>query len=229
MTERIAGDGYVKRSFEEWRDIVFRQDPAQVDPWWSSLEGDQWDHPLHVVDYLMQLCSDPLTALEGLTDAQVANGLDYLSNAARGGCWDELYRMRVSTEQAVACVHTIYTLFERVFAARCAPVPLHATEASGHELNSLCYMWWDIISLQSDKGDDRRGSISKAMLDVMRRTLALPNMACQESALHGLGLNNIRAYRDQVGGIIDEYLAANPNLRPELRLYAENARIGHVL
>jgi hypothetical protein len=48
LTERIVGDGYVKRSFEEWRDIVFREDPEKVDPWWSSLEGDQWDQPNHV-------------------------------------------------------------------------------------------------------------------------------------------------------------------------------------
>ncbi|WP_119304487.1 hypothetical protein [Dongia deserti] len=52
MTQRILGDGYVRRSFEEWHNIVFCGDPEQVDPWWSSLEEDPWDHPLHVVDHL---------------------------------------------------------------------------------------------------------------------------------------------------------------------------------
>lgn len=223
MTERIIGDGYVKRSFEEWRDIVFREDPEKVDPWWSSLEGDQWDQPNHVVDHLTRLCRDPLPALDGLTDAQINKGLWYLL-----GAWTQLYSTRVTGERSTTCIATIYTLFELIFVPRCAPVLSHLNESGANDLNSICYIWWDEIGLHVKRWDRERRDMDQAILDVMRRTLALPNVACQESALHGLG-HNIRGYRDQVAVIIDEYLAANPDLRPELRVYAENARIGHVL
>lgn len=223
MSERIIGDGYVKRSFEEWREIVFRQDPEQVDPWWSSREGDQWDHPNHVVDYLLRLCADPVRELEGLTDADVARGLYHVVNMQLGGYYRELYRSRVDTDRAIACVHAIYPLFERVFAPRCAHVLSHTEEAGAKELNDICYMWWDIISLRSDRGEGRGGEISKAMLEVLQRTLALPNIACQESALHGLG------HHFPGSPLIDTYLAGNRNLRAELRTYAENARAGRVL
>jgi hypothetical protein len=222
LTERIIGDGYVKRSFEEWRDIVFRHDPEKVDPWWSSLAGDRWDQPNHVVDYLTRLCSDPMPALDGLTDAQINKGLWYLL-----GAWSDLYSTRVTTERSVACISAIYPLFEQVFATRCAPILSHLDEPGDNDLNSICYMWWDDIGLQVRRWDRERGEMDQAILDVLRRTLALPNIACQESALHGLG-HNIRGYRDQIGGIIDEYLAANLGLHPGLRQYAENARIGHV-
>jgi hypothetical protein len=222
LTERIIGDGYVKRSFEEWRDIVFRQDPEKVDPWWSSPAGDWWDQPDHVVDYLTRLCGDPVPALAGLSDAEINKGFWYLL-----GAWTELYSTRVTTERSVACISAIYTLFERIFAPRCAPVLSHLDEPGANDLNSICYMWWDEIGIHVKRWDRERREMDQAILDVLRRTLALPNVACQESALHGLG-HNIRGYRDPIGGIIDAYLAANPGLRPELRVYAENARIGHV-
>lgn len=222
MTERILGTGYVRRSFAEWREIVFRQDPGKVDPWWASLAGDQIDHPNHVVDYLLQLCGDPVGSLEGLNDTEIARGLEYLVNMQLGGCYRELYRWRVEVERAVACVQGIYTLFERIFAPRCAPVLCHLSEPGAGELNGICFMWWDVISLRSSRDDGRDGLISAAMLDVLQRILALPSIACQESALHGLG-HHFRAK-----AIVDAYVAANPGLRPELRAYAENARIGRV-
>jgi hypothetical protein len=59
----------------------------------------------------------------------------------------------------------------------------------------------------------------------MRETLRLPNPACQESALHGLG-HWAHAYPAFAAATIDAYLAANPTLRPELARYAEAARSG---
>jgi hypothetical protein len=66
-----------------------------------------------------------------------------------------------------------------------------------------------------------------AMRTLMRDTLRLPNPACQENALHGLG-HWARAYPEFTGATIDAYLAANPKLRPELVRYAQSARSGCV-
>lgn len=61
----------------------------------------------------------------------------------------------------------------------------------------------------------------------MERTLQLDNIACQESALHGLGHWH-SAYPKEVERIIDAFLQSNLNIRPELEQYAQSARIGMV-
>ena len=62
----------------------------------------------------------------------------------------------------------------------------------------------------------------------MAEILALDSLACQESALHGLG-HWQHAYPEEVQQIIDRFLNANKNLRPELAAYARSARTGCVL
>jgi hypothetical protein len=61
----------------------------------------------------------------------------------------------------------------------------------------------------------------------MRRILAVDSVACQESALHGLG-HWQRHYPTFVREAIDEFLTTRKNMRRELREYAQCARHGCV-
>jgi hypothetical protein len=61
----------------------------------------------------------------------------------------------------------------------------------------------------------------------MADVLALDSVACQESALHGLG-HWQAAYPHVVEATIDRFLAARPRARPELVAYARGARAGCV-
>jgi hypothetical protein len=58
--------------------------------------------------------------------------------------------------------------------------------------------------------------------------LAISHLACQESALHGLG-HWKRAHPERVQAIIDAFLAKERGLPDVLRHYAKQARAGHVL
>jgi hypothetical protein len=62
----------------------------------------------------------------------------------------------------------------------------------------------------------------------MARILGLKSLACQESALHGLG-HWQRGHDRQVSAIIDSFLAANPEIDTRLIGYANSARCGCVL
>jgi hypothetical protein len=62
----------------------------------------------------------------------------------------------------------------------------------------------------------------------MDATLKIDSIACQESALHGLGHWEL-FYPTEVAEIVDQYLKENPSLRSELKNYALDAREGHVL
>ncbi len=111
-------------------------------------------------------------------------------------------------------------LFREFFARRCAPTLGHLDEA-GSALNSACYMWWDFDCWYSTP--------APALIAAMRSILAIDHVACQESALHGLGHWHHRGHSAEVESIIDEFLQRERDLRTELREYAQSARIGYVL
>jgi hypothetical protein len=62
----------------------------------------------------------------------------------------------------------------------------------------------------------------------MESVLLLGSLACQESALHGLG-HWQRGHESEVIRIIDGFLAATVRLDPRIVTYAESARCGCVL
>jgi hypothetical protein len=52
-------------------------------------------------------------------------------------------------------------------------------------------------------------------------------VACQQSALHGLG--HLVDFAGLGSTVIQRYLDDNPDLRDDLRRYAENALLGRVM
>jgi hypothetical protein len=64
-------------------------------------------------------------------------------------------------------------------------------------------------------------------LDVLEFALSLPSVACQESALHGLGHLAFK-HRARTAPIVEQYLKRE-DLPIELRHYAQAARVGYVL
>jgi hypothetical protein len=73
------------------------------------------------------------------------------------------------------------------------------------------------------------GSLRKRIIDAgMSRILGFQLLACQESALHGLG-HWQRDHDRHVCAIIDGFLADSPDIDPRLIAYANAARRGRVL
>jgi hypothetical protein len=73
-----------------------------------------------------------------------------------------------------------------------------------------------------------RQALQLAALETMAAILRLDSIACQESALHGLGHWH-RVFPEAVESGIDEYLSLHPSARPELLTYARGARWGCIL
>ena len=116
-------------------------------------------------------------------------------------------------------IRSFEPLFRNFFAVRCHPVLGHYSE-EGSPLNSACYMWWDFDCWYS--------APDPLLLASMQSILKIDHVACQESALHGLG----HWHRDnpaEVESIIDEFLKRQRHLPPSLREYADSARCGCVL
>jgi hypothetical protein len=110
-------------------------------------------------------------------------------------------------------------LFREFFAVRCSPELGHLSQ--GGPLIGVCYMWWDFGCWSLIPRD--------TFLSMLRSILGIDHVACQESALHGLGHKcNILEPNPEIEAIIDDFLGRHPNLRPELREYAVRARTGMI-
>jgi hypothetical protein len=155
------------------------------------------------------------------------------------------------------CIRSMFCVFEQVFARRCSARLQHTLtepDPTINPLNGVCYMWWDVCPLQGNAGpsasedfvleteevidegpavDPFAADLEDEILEVLRQSLGLDSVACQEGALHGLGH---RAYRHpvRVATIVDEFLSRRYPDWPEgaldeaLRGYALAARRGYV-
>src|SRR4030095_8363941 len=110
------------------------------------------------------------------------------------------------------------------FEPRCLPKLSHLDKDRTEPLNGICYMWWEVITWGWAMDDPDAERLKSKDLDVMEAVLQLPNPACKESALHGLG--HMVRHSGRAFEIIDRLLADSADLDPGLRDYARGARSG---
>ena len=217
-------------SFEEW--VVFVFDHPVEDQklaWHWDLDADWWAAPAAVtVQYLTQAFENATQVFQPFSDAQLNQGLWYIVDNACSDHMFALMDLSVPWQARRRCIHSIHQLYEQTFARRCTPHLSHIDEPGAGPLNLVCYMWWDLIPLYGDPNDPAHKDIDQAILEVMDSTLQLDSIACQESALHGLG-HWQRQYPQQVTEIIDRFLNRHNALPGALRSYAMNAYRGCVL
>lgn len=222
----MVGRRLIDLDFDAWLEHVFGHAvPFQGQAWYFAPDCDWWDpKPEQAVAHITRLFERPGRLLNTFADSQIAQGFWYLlHDASLSGLTAE----SVPLAQRTHAVRSMEIVFREIFAPRCAAALSHLNEGGDNPLNQICYMWWDIIPLPMARGDDEIGELDLAVLAVARRILILPNVACQEAALHGLG-HATGPLRREIEGIIDAYLSANPGLRPALRSYAAAARSGCV-
>ena len=74
-----------------------------------------------------------------------------------------------------------------------------------------CYMWWDLIR-DGEASDER---VTETMLQALSSILQIPLVACQISALHGLGHLKHSGKKT----IIENYLATSSNVDVKIGPY----------
>ncbi|MDE2509667.1 MAG: hypothetical protein KGL74_00975 [Elusimicrobia bacterium] len=214
-------------NFEDWLSHVFDRPVSQPEWFRATTDEASWEPRADsFLAYLAKTFEQPEAAFGRFTDAQVRQGLNFLINPSCSNAIFALKDAKFSWTKRERVVRAIPSLF-KYFAKRCSPALAHLDEKGANPLNSICYMWWDVIPLYGDTKNAEQKNIDLEALAAMKSTLEVNHAVCQESALHGLG-HWLFEYRDQVEKIIDEFLACNDKLRPELKHYALNARAGKV-
>jgi len=214
-------------TFLGWLRQVF--DHPVSDPAWHWNAGADTSEPPppESVQCLTRLFQEPEPVLSPYSDAQLNQGFWYLVHDACSHYMFSVIEPGVPWPERREAIRSITTLFERLFAKHCSEHLSHIDEAGANPRNSACYMWWDLFPTFGRPEDLPYAEVDAELLAVMKRTLALDSIACQESALHGLGHWHIN-YPVVVRRTVDEFLVVRPLLGPALRQYAEQARQGYV-
>jgi hypothetical protein len=214
--------------FEDWVLFIFDH-PAEGPEWHADPGAPSWDGPAALTaEYATRLFEDPVPALEGFSDAEINKGLWYLISPGLGEhmlCLDE---PAVPLEARVRVVRSCESLFRTLFLPRCSPHLSHRDWAEAAPLNSICYMWWDIMPVYGGPVPQDQQALHEAALSTMAAVLDMDSPACQESALHGLGHWH-SGFPETTEAIIDTFLQAEQQFLPELITYARSARCGCVL
>jgi hypothetical protein len=218
------------RTFDAWVRYVFDH-PVTEPAWHWSEDADTWQHgsPAEEIAFLTCLFEECDGVLRSYSDAQVAQGVYYVTGR---GNLDYLYELRntdIPFADRLRCIEAMEVLFERLFAARCSPHLSHLRLVGQPDpeglspLNGICYMWWDTLPLigmvYHDPEHPDSEQLDGAVLAVLKRLLKLDAVACQESALFGLA--DCALYDPKADEIIDEFIETHPHLwkrfKPELR------------
>jgi hypothetical protein len=216
-------------TFNEWVSHVFNHDVPEIATYVEIMDEIEWDGSAEQkIAYMTRLWGEPHLVLHSYSDRQLAQGLEWLISAALSGYPLGLCDSSVPLDLRVQCIRNMYTVYEQVFAVRCSPELACSGRLSTSSLNGVCYMWWDILPFWSKSFPVNERVLDETALTVMKSTLSLDSLPCQEGALHGLG-HWCPDYPERIRTSIGEYLDRSPAIPPELRVYALNAQRGYVL
>lgn len=217
-------------TFENWLKYLF--DRPVTDPEWYWEIDDQLSLPPHLfIEFGTRMLLGSGLLLNPYSDGQVRQGLyPLISNLL----WNDIYALHDATiplQNRLSFLNAIVNLNQDCFEPRCTPHLSHLdrdqTPDHVSPLNGSCFMWWDIFILWGNRDDPAHDPLNRACLQVMEQSLALPNIAVQEGALHGLG-HFAGGYPDEVRKIIESFLNRSPALAPQLLAYATRAIRGDV-
>jgi len=208
--------------YDEWLSYIFGRTTEDSDPF-----GMDWIFkaaPSEVAELMTSTFVHSGRDLTAYSDRQVSIGLQALlfcnfSDLAHvvSGAGNAPHRVEV--------VKSLFPLYRDCLAKRCPPVLGHRSESAGNPLEFLTYMLWDVSPFDVMAHRNKGGT--DALIDVLAATLRLPNDACVESALHGLG-HFPTQLRPRSERAIDAWLAERPAVRSELLDYARAARMGRI-
>jgi hypothetical protein len=136
-------------------------------------------------------------------------------------CLDE---PSVPIENRLRCVRSCETLFRKLMVPRCSAHLSHCDWTGAAPLNSVCYMWWDLMPVYGGPEPRDREALHVAALETMATILKFDSLACRSPRLgHWRS-----AYPNDVELLVDEFLRTHSG-PAELLSYARNARFGCVL
>lgn len=159
---------------------------------------------------------------------RVATGLWYIAQPLTVKYSHALWDESSDEAAATAAIRAMYSLYRDLFAQHCVEAASAGPASAANPLNDTCYMWFDLIGLDHLDKRPLPGRRLAVAVETLGRILAIPHIACQESAIHGLG-HVAQADPAMARPALDRILRGGQGVPSELRAFAEAAREGRML
>ncbi len=212
--------------YQEWLTHVFDH-PVLEEEWYWNISAAEFEGTgTEIVELMEWTFRHSGTDLLRFTDAQVNQALWYLTDSSCSDFGGHLIFPAVPLAARLAAIDSITVLFRDCFQRRCDPVLSHLSQPCESALNPVCYMFWDLASLNWLEDKEENREMVDASFAVLAAILAMDHPACQEAAIHGYGHFQY-TFPVRVETTLAAYLETDIPL-PELRRYAENASTGYI-
>lgn len=213
--------------YAEWIDFCFgrleRLDPADDSIATAIFDGEFRATDAEIVDLFEVTMRRSGADLAKYSNAVLGGGLSIILDAAVSDISHAVRRAAVAKERKVNAVSGLRVLYDEILTPRAKPFLGHLSEAGNDRLSYVCYMLWDVTGLAHWAERDEADAVPQAILEVLEHALASPNDAVIESGLHGLG-HLVSPKRAKAA--VDTLLVRRPDLRLELKRYAEACSLG---
>lgn len=191
-------------SFEEWVSFIFDH-PVQKPPWHCGEVNYDISDEEKILFYLTELFKNPALLLEKFSEKQIDQGFWFMLGPE--GFMGVLWNPNIPFSKRKHCIDSMYDLYQLLF--------------WDHPLESIDFMWWDMLSdiydlYDGKPRDDDDAMVQEAMFQVLVRLLDTKNSAQAKAALHGL--SHLKHPKGKEA--IDHYLLQNPDIDEELGKYA---------
>ncbi len=219
-------------TYEEWIQYCFDREVSDPEWYWNYDDNGEADwyqpEPSVLASYLCQLFENSRKLIEKYTPEQVAQGLYFI--CSNGSSYFQTAREPSVTKEAqIAWVKSICSLYTDLFARECSRFYSHLDRGpeAPKPLNGLCYMFWDLDCLEGAAMFPGAEHLVEPIFEVLFCALKQANLACVESALHGLG--HLEMYHpERTHRLIEGALKSRTDFPVELETYAKNALEGYV-
>ena len=152
-------------------------------------------------------------------------GINYVINNFCGDLCYYLLDESILETDRLSSIASMFNIFDKVFQEKC--VFMNEKEYKSSSVPTyqwLCYMWWDIFPRHGVPFKQALKLTDETILKTIEKILLLDNLACKESALHGLG-HWCSAYPE----VIERIISANRSKIPDsLTNLADKALLGRL-
>jgi hypothetical protein len=221
----------VAPTFDQWIKEIFDR---PVEEEWHASYHRRWLEQLPALGlaFVAKLFENPPAYLSGYSDEQIDQGICIIVSPLCSDHFCYVAEGNIDLALRKRCIRSLENLSRELFAPRCSDNVWIYTKP----LNHICDMLWDIVVYGTNSTDwnsdralwgVRNPEIDKELLNTLSRILVIPSIACQQSALHGLG--HLVDFSGLGSSVIQRYLDEHPDLRSDLREYALGALTGEVM
>lgn len=172
---------------EEFAKYLFNRTPSNKHWAFSPDKVESLENRSGMPDAIIDLLENCHLYASHYSEEQIAQGLDYLINPSLSNLPFLFFGKNIDSAICLKFFESTEMVYEGVFGRLCKE-RLSYNQKNVGALNTLCYMWWEILPYRAILPDGYQGMINVASIKTMGKIIGIDNIACKESALHGLSL-----------------------------------------